>query len=252
MDIIEGYKIQKAVLFDNGRGFALWYDPKAPAPYVTWQFTDDAGKRDYYWGHYHGDSGAALTDYTERIIDYERRFEVKRVQIEAPRRYKYYSTQRPVDLGTFPKPAGNAPDEIVNYDGRIRVENDTRLAWGHLTYSKPLTAAEQQSYELRPSRDNPDVKREMQEQAQAVGAWEDKRRVPDQKRLTWFYPDFGSCAVKEYVTPEMLAERMELVKAQEHGPKRPIAEQMKDAQRQANKQERPAPGKDAPGRGEDR
>lgn len=253
MDKIQGYEIQKAVLFDNGRGFALGYDPKAPAPYVTWQFTDDAGKRDYYWGHYHGDDvAAAERDYSTRTRDYLKDTEVKIVQTEAPGLYKYYSTQRPVDLGTFPKPAGNAPDEIVNYDGRIRVENDTRLAWGHLTYSKPLTAAEQQSYELRPSRDNPDVKRTMEEQAQAVGTWEDKRHVPDQKRLTWFYPDFGSYVVKEYVTPEMLAERMEHVKAQERGPKRPIAEQMKDAQRQADKQERPASGKDAPGRGEDR
>ena len=38
---------------------------------------------------------------------------------EAPGLYKYYSTQRPVDIGTFPKPPRNAPDEIVNYDRRI-------------------------------------------------------------------------------------------------------------------------------------
>ena len=36
-------------------------------------------------------------------------------QVEAPGLYKYYSTQRPVDIGTFPKPPRNAPDEIVNY-----------------------------------------------------------------------------------------------------------------------------------------
>ncbi len=34
---------------------------------------------------------------------------------------------------------------------------------------------------------------------------EDAHRIPDQKRLTWFYPDFGSYVVKEYITPEQLA-----------------------------------------------
>ena len=40
------------------------------------------------------------------------------------------------------------------------------------------------------------------------GKWEDAHRVPDQKRLTWFYPDFGSYVVKEYITPEQLAVRI--------------------------------------------
>lgn len=251
MDKTQGYSILNAILFENGRGIALGENLEAPSPYVTWQFTEQDGKRNYYWGRYKDNKDAALQDFVNRSTDYAAGYSVHPVQSEAPGLYKYYSTQRPVDIGTYPKPAGNAPDEIVNYDGRIRVENDTRLAWGHLTYTKPLTATEQQSYELRPSRDNPDVKHLMEEQTQAVGAWEDKRRVPDQKRLTWFYPDFGSYVVKEYVTPEMLAERMELVKAQERGPKRPIAEQIKDAQQEADKQ-RPAPGKDAPGRGEER
>ena len=42
-------------------------------------------------------------------------------------RYRYYSTQRPVDIGTFPKPAGNAPVEIHNYDNRQLVEGDAGL-----------------------------------------------------------------------------------------------------------------------------
>ena len=56
--------------------------------------------------------------------------------MEKAKEYKYYSTQRPVDIGTFPKPAGNAPDEIVNYDKRVPVEGGAFLAWGHLTYTK--------------------------------------------------------------------------------------------------------------------
>lgn len=71
--------------------------------------------------------------------------------MEKAQEYKYYSTQRPVDIGTFPKPAGNAPDEIVNYDKRVSVEGGAFLAWGHLTYTKPLTEKQAADYELRPA-----------------------------------------------------------------------------------------------------
>ena len=60
-------------------------------------------------------------DFSDRVKDYQRLYHVGIVQTEAPGLYKYYSTQRPVDIGTFPKPPHNAPDEIVNYDRRIPV-----------------------------------------------------------------------------------------------------------------------------------
>ena len=85
-------------------------------------------------------------------------------QSEAPGLYKYYSTQRPVDIGTFPKPPRNAPDEIVNYDQRVPVENGSFLAWGHLTYTRPLTKRQASDYELRPAPNNPDRLRSIQEQ----------------------------------------------------------------------------------------
>ena len=66
-------------------------------------------------------------------------------------RYRYYSTQRPVDIGTFPKPADNKPVEIHNYDSRIPVEDGTMLAWGYLEYAKPLTEKETGDYELKPA-----------------------------------------------------------------------------------------------------
>ena len=46
----------------------------------------------------------------------------------------------------------------------------------------------------------------MDAQAKAVGKWEDAGRVPEAERLTWFYPDFGCYVVKEFVSPERLAE----------------------------------------------
>ena len=112
-------------------------------------------------------------------------------------------------------------------------------------------------YELRPSRSNLDIRRQMDAQAQVVGKWEDAHRVPEQKRLTWFYSDFGSYAVKEYVTPEQLAasargvELQVAARARRQKGKQPIAEQMKAAQREALEHREPeAPKKKAPDRGE--
>lgn len=156
MDKNQGYSILKAVMLENGRGFALGEHPTAPSPYVTWAcYDDEKGQRQYEWGHYGGDRAALEQDFTDRVKDYQRMFKVEIVRMEAPGLYKYYSTQRPVDIGTFPKPPHNAPDEIENYDQRVPVEGGTFLAWGHLTYTRPLTDKQIADYELRPAPDNP-------------------------------------------------------------------------------------------------
>lgn len=152
MDKNQGYAILKAVMLENGRGFALGEHPTAPSRYVTWACYDDKdGQRQYEWGHYGNDRTAMEQDFTDRVQDYQRIYNVGIRQTEAPGLYKYYSTQRPVDIGTFPKPPHNAPDEIVNYDRRIPVEGGAFLAWGHLTYTRPLTEKEASDYELRPA-----------------------------------------------------------------------------------------------------
>ena len=82
--------------------------------------------------------------------------------------------------------------------------------------------------------------------------------LPDQKRLTWFYPDFGSYVVKEYITPEQLAvrvrsiERQEAARAHKEAKRQPpIAEQLKAAQREAQEHRAPdGPKKKAPDRGD--
>ena len=124
--------------------------------------------------------------------------------------YKYYSTQRPIDPGTFPQPEGNPPLEVINYDESLPVSGEVFRAWGELTYQEPLSKADADAYELRPSRHNRDVREDVDRMAQTVGAWEKRQRVPDSKRLTWWYPDFGCYVAKEYVTPEQLAQRYQL------------------------------------------
>lgn len=195
MDKNQGYSILMAVMLSNGRGFALGEHPTAPAPYVTWAcYDDEHGQRQYEWGHYGNDRAAAERDLSSRVQEYQRIYRVEIKQIEAPGLYKYYSTQRPVDIGTFPKPRDNQPDEIVNFDRRAPVEGGAFLAWGYLTYTKPLTRKEAADYELRPA-------------PKVAELW------------------------------------------REDTPKRPIAQQMKEAAEQAQREARPpAPGKDTPDR----
>ena len=141
------------------------------------------------WGHYGSDRAALEQDFAARVQEYQRLYNVGVKQTEAPGLYKYYSTQRPVDIGTFPKSPRNAPDEIVNYDQRVPVENGSFLAWGHLTYTRPLTNRQASDYELRPAPDNPDRPRSIREQMKtAAKQAEADRGQSVQKKNT---PDRG-------------------------------------------------------------
>lgn len=45
MEINADYVIRRTILFDNKCGFVLGENPKAPNPYVTWQFNERDGHR---------------------------------------------------------------------------------------------------------------------------------------------------------------------------------------------------------------
>ncbi|MEG1894668.1 MAG: hypothetical protein RR162_00410 [Oscillospiraceae bacterium] len=62
--------------------------------------------------------------------------------------YKYYSTQRPVMPGGFPK--GQLVVNIENFDDRKYVEEINKNAWGYIEYSEPLSGREAEDYELVP------------------------------------------------------------------------------------------------------
>ena len=72
----QGYVIRRTILFDNKCGFVLGENPKAPNPYVTWQFNEQDGHRDYFWGHYHNEPDMAERDLHNRAEDYQRRYHV--------------------------------------------------------------------------------------------------------------------------------------------------------------------------------
>ena len=44
---------------------------------------------------------------------------------------RYYSTQRPIMPGSYPKPAGNPVVEIRNFDARVFCGEIGREAWGY-------------------------------------------------------------------------------------------------------------------------
>lgn len=64
---------------------------------------------------------------------------------------RYYSTQRPVGPGTFPKPKGNKVLNIANFEGRHFCQSINAKAWGFIEYEKPLTDREAEAYELEPA-----------------------------------------------------------------------------------------------------
>lgn len=60
----------------------------------------------------------------------------------------YYSTQRPITPGSFPKPEGNAVEQIVNFPAKIYVDAIGKQAYGYIDYEKPLSEKDASDYEL--------------------------------------------------------------------------------------------------------
>ena len=59
---------------------------------------------------------------------------------------RYYSTQRPVSIGTYP--CENLAVEIVNFESRQYVEEIGRQAWGYVDYAVDLIPEVAASYEM--------------------------------------------------------------------------------------------------------
>lgn len=65
-------------------------------------------------------------------------------------KYKYYSLERPVMPGTYPKPKDNPAMLIHNFNSREYVPEIGRIAWGYIEYDKPLENKDIDGYELMP------------------------------------------------------------------------------------------------------
>lgn len=61
---------------------------------------------------------------------------------------RYYSTQRPVGPGTYPRQGGT--ETVTNFNGKIFCEEIGREAWGYIEYREPITSEQARAYELTP------------------------------------------------------------------------------------------------------
>lgn len=168
MDIAKGYQIQQDATFENGRGFALSYNPSAQTPFVIWHYTVIAdGKRNFY--DYTSCKGVLPPEkeFARFLSTYNCVYKVQR-QIEGQKtsgaKYFRYYTKYPLDNNTFPKGQEFGLLEIAPYEKRLLVENGTIQTWGELIYTKPLTEKQMADYELTPAANNPD--REKQREGQ--------------------------------------------------------------------------------------
>lgn len=65
----------------------------------------------------------------------------------------YFSTLRPVSIGTYPK---EGMVKFENFDKRTYVPDIEREAWGALFYNRELTRKEMESYDLVPLPEDTD------------------------------------------------------------------------------------------------
>lgn len=70
--------------------------------------------------------------------------------------YKYYSSERPVMPGSFPKPQGNTVLNIENFNDRSYVGKIGREAWGFIEYEKPISPVLLDDFELVAASDDED------------------------------------------------------------------------------------------------
>jgi len=164
--------------------------------------------RKYYDERYFTDKEMALENYVSRADTYHKKNEIFIIG-----GYMYYSERRPIDIGTYPK-TENGPIIIVNFDKKEDTVRKKFEAWGYFIYEAPLTEKQINDYELRISRDNPDVIALMTEQAQSVGKWEDMIGLAADKRFTRRYTA-GSYTLKTErsiidTTPEEMEKRYNL------------------------------------------
>lgn len=215
MEDLKGYQIQKEAVFENGRGFALAHNPEAQSPSVIWHFTVmPEGERNYYGFTACCGILPPEKEFEKFLSAYDYVYKVPQMA-EGQRPmvtdyYRYY-THYPLDNNTFPKSKELGLIEIAPYDKQTLVEGNFIRTWGELIYTKPLPEKLVKDYDLKPSRLNPDVRKKMEEQTQTLGKWEDSRHFGNQRRLTWFHRDFGTYILKQPLTPEQLAGRIEVM-----------------------------------------
>lgn len=79
-EAVHGYEVIRSIAFNDQRGFAIGHNPNAVEPFVSWQFTVENGKRDFYWGNYNSDMLGAADNYTARVMEHMAGGQVKEIE----------------------------------------------------------------------------------------------------------------------------------------------------------------------------
>lgn len=119
--------------------------------------------------------------------------------------YKYYSTQRPISIGTYP--TKNNLD-IKNYDTKTYINEINREAWGELTYSEPLTDNQLKEYELVA---DPNIKLRLEQRVSGDDLLNAQDLIDEVKRVGGIVDDYGNVTVY-HRTDEKNAERIKNAK----------------------------------------
>lgn len=94
---------------------------------------------------------------------------------------RYYSCQRPVGPGTYPKMAGSVG--VFNFDEPTYCAEIGCDAWGYLDYPEPLDADKVRQYELTPARPGSSLG--------SLRGWQEEGRPVLALEQDWTYFEFG-------------------------------------------------------------
>ena len=147
----------------------------------------------------------SLVERHRNIVSVVVRDDIKEPSISV----RYDVTAKPQVFVTIKGPDNRSTADYVarNQDNLLYVlekaERDRSVAY-------PLSPKQIEDYELRPARDNPDIKERMSVQAQAVGAWERRNHIPEEKRLTRWDPDSKTYEPLDSVRMEELQRQFEI------------------------------------------
>lgn len=117
-------------------------------------------------------------------------------------KYKYYSTQRPLGINTFPKQNGIY---FENYDEKTYIEEIDREAWGEINYTEPLTKEQELQYELLPSPQNQirevthGEEKEIQKIAQDIFYFYDQSDEMETENVNEIYDKLLNGEIEKYV-----------------------------------------------------
>ena len=162
-ETVQGYEVVRAISFDDQRGFAIGLNPNAPSQFVCWQFAEENGSRDFYWGTYSDEFQSAGDNYAARVLVHMSDSDVKEVynhlaaaemskeqnynMIDGLHNNEGAAKADLTDGQTFEEIRELAPEQLLDADEKPSVLEQLREARQH-----PLPAKEPDAHRTKKDR----------------------------------------------------------------------------------------------------